>query len=265
MNRTRVRWLGPATTRTIAAICIAAVPLLGFPPVAPAQGQGNPNPPLNFTVVPITITGVTVQNGQLLANGLIGSNPFSVPLAVGAEPSNGPCPILNLSLAPIDLNLLGLRVQTSAICLDVTAQPGGGLLGDLLCGVANLLSGGVPLADVLAGLEATGDLTRFLNGLTAILDNVFDQIGSNSALAGASCSVLSLALGPLDLNLLGLVVALDDCANGPVTVDVTAIQGGGLLGDLLCALGGRPLNNPLAAPVQRLLFNISLLLGQLLS
>ena len=271
MNRTRTRWLGPTMTRTIAAVCIAAMTLLGFPSAAPAQGNGNGNgnqnrPPANFTVVPITITGVTVgTDGGLVANGLIGSNPFSVPLTIGAEEADGPCPILNLSLGPIDLNLLGLTVQTSPICLDVTAIPGGGLLGDLLCGVANLLSGGTPLADVLTAVAAAGDLPRFLNGLTALLNQVFDRIGSNSALAGATCSVLNLAVGPLDLNLLGLVVELDDCAGGPVTVDVEAVEGGGLLGDLLCGLGGSPMNNPLNTAVQRLLFNLSLLLGQLLS
>lgn len=74
---------------------------------------------------------------------------------------------------------------------------------------------------------------------------------------------LSLALGPLDLNLLGLRVELDDCDGGPVTVDITAIPGG-LLGDLLCSLGRHPLNNPLNTAVQRLLWQISLLLGQLL-
>lgn len=264
MNRTRARWLGPATTRTIAAICIAAVTLLGFPPAAPAQGNQN-QPPSNFTVVPITITGVTVENGQLFANGLVGSNPFQVPLTIGAEQSDGPCPILNLSLGPIDLNLFGLTVETSPICLDVTAVPGGGLLGDLLCGVANLLNDGTSIAAVLAGLELDGNLPLFLNGLTALLNQVFDRIGTNTQLVGATCSVLNLALGPLDLNLLGLVVELDDCAGGPVTVDVEAVPGGGLLGDLLCALGGSPMNNPLAIPVQRLLFNISLLLGQLLS
>jgi hypothetical protein len=50
-----------------------------------------------------------------------------------------------------------------------------------------------------------------------------------------------------------------------VTVDVEAVEGGGLLGDLLCGLGGSPMNNPLNTAVQRLLFNLSLLLGQLLS
>ena len=46
------------------------------------------------------------------------------------------------------------------------------------------------------------------------------RITANTSLAGATCSVLSLELGPLNLNLLGLEVALDDCANGPVTVDM---------------------------------------------
>ena len=68
------------------------------------------------------------------------------------------------------------------------------------------------------------------------LDQVFDRITANDALAAATCSILSLEVGPLNLNLLGLEVALDDCNNGPVTVDITAIQGGGLLGDLLCSL-----------------------------
>src|SRR5690606_16444831 len=48
------------------------------------------------------------------------------------------CSVLHLELAPIDIDLLGLHVDTSAICLDVTATPSpeGGLLGDLLCGLA---------------------------------------------------------------------------------------------------------------------------------
>ncbi|HEU5115598.1 MAG TPA: hypothetical protein VFT74_02875, partial [Isosphaeraceae bacterium] len=49
--------------------------------------------------------------------------------------------LVDLHLNPINLDLLGLNVQTSQICLSVTAQQGGGLLGDLLYGVDNLLSG----------------------------------------------------------------------------------------------------------------------------
>jgi hypothetical protein len=122
----------------------------------------------------------------------------------------------------------------------------------------------VPLADILAQLQSLGSLDRLLNGLTSLLNQVFDRLTSNTSLAGASCSVLSLAVGPLDLNLLGLVVELDDCNRGPVTVDITAIPGGGLLGDLLCSLAGNPLNNTANTAVQRLLFEISQLLGALI-
>jgi hypothetical protein len=47
-------------------------------------------------------------------------------------------------------------------------------------------------------------------------------------------NILHLSLGPVDLNLLGLQVGLDNCNNGPVTVDITAQPGpGNLLGNLL--------------------------------
>jgi len=53
-----------------------------------------------------------------------------------------------------------------------------------------------------------------------------------SALA-ATCDILHLDLGPLDLELLGLRVHLDR-----VVLDITAELGGGLLGTLLCAIAG---------------------------
>src|SRR5690242_10413924 len=57
-------------------------------------------------VLPLTITGVQVQNGQLVALGTLGSTPFAAPLTVSAAPSADPtCPILNLQLGPIHLNL----------------------------------------------------------------------------------------------------------------------------------------------------------------
>ncbi len=48
----------------------------------------------------------------------------------------------------------------------------------------------------------------------------------------AGCQVLHLVLGPLDLNLLGLHIVLQQ-----VTLDIVAVPGpGNLLGNLLCAL-----------------------------
>ena len=80
-------------------------------------------------------------------------------------PTGGACQVLNLTLQPIDLNLLGLRVRTSRIDLRVEAipsnLPGGGLLGDLLCAVTNLLN---PAAN--SPLDA---VTRLLNALLALV------------------------------------------------------------------------------------------------
>jgi hypothetical protein len=248
----------------VVTACFAVASVLGPASNAFAQKGKGKSAPQAFSVLPITITGVTVANGQLVANGLLGANPFQLPLLLSSHTSDGPCPILDLQVGAIDLTLLGLRVQTSNICLEVTAVPGGGLLGNLLCEVANLLQGGTTLPEIITLLTARGDLERFLGGLTSMLDSVFDAITANNTLAGATCSVLSLQLGPIELNLLGLVVELDNCANGPVTVDVTAIQGGGLLGDLLCSLADLLNNRGPATAIRNLLWQISQALAQLL-
>ena len=71
--------------------------------------------------------------------------------------------------------------------------------------------------------------------------------------SAASCEILDLVLGPLDLNLLGLQVHLDT-----VHLNITAVPGAGnLLGNLLCAVAGlldgpSPLNG-IAALLNRLL------------
>jgi hypothetical protein len=66
---------------------------------------------------------------------------------------------------------------------------------------------------------------------TVTLPVVRDESGGTFA-ALATCQVLDLVLGPLDLNLLGLVVHLDR-----VHVNITAVTGpGNLLGNLLCAV-----------------------------
>jgi hypothetical protein len=198
----------------------------------------------SFNLLDLRITEVAFENGQLIARGTIGGHSISTPIDVSTSPSpaQADCPILNLELNPIHLDLLGLNVDTSAICLRITAHEGEGLLGDLLCGLSGLLDGGVSLGDALGGLSA-GDRAALLDGLTDVLNQgVFGPLTSTDSFAGVSgstCNILNLALGPLDLNLLGLQVELDDCEGGPVTVDITAERGPGkLLGNLLCGLAG---------------------------
>jgi hypothetical protein len=83
---------------------------------------------------------------------------------VGTAQAAAVCDVLHLTLGPLDLNLLGLRVQLNEVNLDITAisgnTPGAGLLGDLLCGLTNLFD----------PTNVTGDLlSRILNALLALL------------------------------------------------------------------------------------------------
>ncbi len=70
------------------------------------------------------------------------------------------CDILNLVLGPLDLNLLGLEVHLDTVVLDIVANPAGGLLGDLLCAVANLLDN--PLSNL-------AQIATLLNQILALL------------------------------------------------------------------------------------------------
>jgi hypothetical protein len=77
-----------------------------------------------------------------------------------AQSSQLVCRILTLTLGPLDLNLLGLRIQLNRVNLRITAIPGGGLRGDLLCGLANLLNPPAVLGN---------DLAAVLNSLLALV------------------------------------------------------------------------------------------------
>jgi hypothetical protein len=79
-----------------------------------------------------------------------------------------------------------------------------------------------------------------------------------ASLSAASCDVLHLVLGPLDLDLLGLQVHLDK-----VVLDIVAATGAGnLLGNLLCAITGLLDGN---TPLSGLLSQLNNLLGQILA
>ena len=93
--------------------------------------------------------------------------------ASGARAAQATCPVLHLVLGPINLNLLGLQVTlgggpqaNQVIVLDITAQQGGGLLGDLLCGVSNLLNPTGVLGQLNGQLQ---QLSATLNSLLALL------------------------------------------------------------------------------------------------
>ena len=83
--------------------------------------------------------------------------------------------VLDLNLGPIDLNLLGLRVQLFGgtnsnnplpVTLLITADPTGGLLGQLLCNLTSSLGGSGVLSTLSGDLQ---QLAATLTSLTSIL------------------------------------------------------------------------------------------------
>lgn len=112
----------------------------------------------------LNVTGFAVQNGQIVANGLLTGTITNLDgttsqvsqtvtsLVTGADPS---CSVLNLTLGPLHLNVLGLVIDLNQVNLNITAVPGAGnLLGNLLCDVAGLLNGtGSPLSTIVSDLN----------------------------------------------------------------------------------------------------------------
>jgi hypothetical protein len=90
-------------------------------------------------------------------------------------------------------------------------------------------------------LVAVGLLTgRIVDSAGNTVRTVTEHLVTLPLTAGrGSCTILHLELGPVDLDLLGLMVHLDK-----VVVDITAVQGPGrLLGNLLCAIANLLNNN----------------------
>jgi hypothetical protein len=167
---------------------LAATVVCGLLLVGPATaGAQTPTTATSFTNIPITgkvsnhkrFTGhftvnyfttrgsTTYAVGKL--TGRIGKRHVSkqnvrMPVTLGGSTSQAAatCPILDLTLGPLDLNLLGLRVQLNQVHLTITAISGpGNLLGNLLCGVANLLNN-PPTGATLTGSNLTGLLNIVL-------------------------------------------------------------------------------------------------------
>lgn len=145
------------------------------------------------------------------------------------------CDVLTLNLGPLHLEILGLVVDLSRVVLTIKADSNGGLLGSLFCGLA----GAAPTAS-LAKLNSTAKkMTKAArsNGLHHGVAGFQVQAPPGFTQApGTTCTILDLVLGPLDLNLLGLLIHLDR-----LRLTITAVRGGGILGDLLCGLAGGPL------------------------
>jgi hypothetical protein len=157
---------------TLAMTAFVIAPTSAFAtPVQSARASIGTSVPVSGTnasgsfVGTATITRFVNQGGKVMAVGRLAGTltntatgvvssvltTFSAPVTV----NTATCEILDLTIGPIHLNLLGLTIDTNTIRLDIDAVSGpGNLLGNLLCDVAHLLDNPAALAATLNHLLA---------------------------------------------------------------------------------------------------------------
>ena len=125
------------------------------------------------------------QRGVIMPASAVGAGPADLPgTATAAQQPPLPdipnaCQVLNLTLGPINLNLLGLVVRTNQIQVRIDAVPGAGnLLGNLLCAVTNLLN----------PTGALGQLTGAINNLASALNALLALVPQSPGAAAAAVS-----------------------------------------------------------------------------
>jgi hypothetical protein len=220
--------------RAVIALLAVAVPAVALPAGASAAPVAS-----NQLHADVTIKKFVVNKSGIAALGTASaqlSGQAAKQQATFAVSKGSTCSILTLNLQQLHLQLLGLDLVTSAINLRITGQTGQ-TLGALFCRLANSLK----LASAASRRQAVASLNRGLHGhpLHALrVKAALPVITAQAAQAPAGgCKVLDLVLGPLNLNLLGLVVDLyGPDKTQPVEVHVTADPAGGILGAVFCKL-----------------------------
>ncbi len=157
------------------------------------------------------------------------------------------CQVLTLRLDRLNLALLGLRLNVSAVNLRITGNRAR-TLGALFCKLATATR----LGNVTRATAAAASLNRRIRhrplqliGFRAMLypqtvpaEAPHDGAATRQAPAASpTCPVLDLTLGPLSLDLLGLVVDLYGKTRvDPVRVTAVADPAAGILGKALCQI-----------------------------
>src|SRR3954447_25507315 len=225
-------------TRSAFAALVAAL-VLALPAAAPAAQRTKPH----TVAVDVSIDSFGVRHGRPIAHatahtlaynrrGQLRQTQRKTTLAVSTAASG--CKILTLHLEKLRLVLLGLTVDTSAVNLHITGNRTGSL-GKLFCRLAN----GLKLASVARVAHATHALNRHLHHQRLHVFHFRSVVHpvARASQAQASCPVLDLTLGPLNLYLLGLAVDLYGASpNDPVVGTIVADPNGGALGKLFCQL-----------------------------
>jgi hypothetical protein len=114
-----------------------------------------------------------------------------------------------------------------ALAIPIAATP---VAGTTFNGVLNITGFGQQNGGLVAFGTLVGTLTNTATGVVSMIVQTVVVPLLNPPIG--TCDILHLELGPVDLNLLGLVVHLDK-----VVLDINALAGpGNLLGNLLCSV-----------------------------
>ena len=227
----------------VAAITVAGLATASVASAAPAPRAAQPGRlVVGVQVMRFTSVGRSVHAAGLVTAKLTGNNgqvkTVKEAVALTASTSGG-CKILHLYLQQLSLTLLGLNVDLSKVNLNVTGHKGQGVLGNLFCALANAKVGSLARVSDAHALTAAMQKRQHALRFTAYIH----PAATTSAAAGATCPVLNLILGPLDLQLLGLEVTLNQ-----INLTVTATNGAGVLGNLFCSLASGTLPTTTTTP-----------------
>ena len=116
------------------------------------------------------------SGGQVLASGVARKPGSPMPVAwspdarsaVGLLRVQEPCQVVDVALAPVNVDVLGVQIALSPITLNLTG--GTGPLGELVCAASDLLGNVAGLVNLLNSI--LGLLTGLLGGLTGGIGGV---------------------------------------------------------------------------------------------
>ncbi len=183
---------------------------------------------------PILYDLYSLKNGQSLINSALQTansassvTPPPPPSAPSPTPTTPGSELVTLTLNPLNINLLGLNVQTSQIQVTISAQAGqGDLLGNVLGDTANLLN--LPAVNNAVNNVLASTVTLLNSGSLSVAGVTTDTgpLSSPPSNTGTSTStttpVLTLHVAPVHLNVLGA-----DVTTSPIDLTLTAQSGQG--------------------------------------
>jgi len=225
-----------------AALTPAAAAAAPSDPAAPAAEPATPA----MLAVDVQVDRFARRGGEVVAHGSATARQTTtgaqIPVTerrdvtVQVARTSSSCRVLSLELKDLYLQLLGLQVDASEINLHITGRRSGGALGTLFCRLASGLKLRNPIATKAAVRSLNRRLARHPMRIVAFRAPLQPTAQPRQAAPG-TCEVLDLLLGPLNLDLLGLVVDLyGPSTTEPVRVHVIADPAKGILGQTFCRL-----------------------------